>query len=90
MRAVEMARMHSEAHTRPNGKSWDTILFSNYQKEEKSAAVAYNVWGADDIAFPNIISTDSKYNYVGIGKCTAVNGQTYYAVIYSEQGGSVQ
>lgn len=90
MRAAEMARMHSANHTRPDGSSWDTILFSRYQKEEKSAAVTYNVVGADEIVFSDILSTDAAYHYVGIGKCTSVNGQTYYAIIYSEQGGSVQ
>lgn len=89
MRAMEMARMHSTQPVRPDGSSWNTILFSTYESEEKGTQIEYTEPNAEERVFEALSSMDAKYRYFGVGKCTDVSGQTYYAVIFSEQGGSV-
>lgn len=89
MRAMEMARLGSTAHTRPDGTGWETILFTVHEMEEMGASIAAERDDGGASVLRSLYSSDTKYRYFGVGSCTNPNGETFYAIIFSEQGGSV-
>ncbi|MCM1441432.1 MAG: hypothetical protein NC131_19830, partial [Roseburia sp.] len=93
LRAMELASQQRASGARPNGKAWETVLedvgADTYSKLSES--VAFGQSDSDD-AYDDLEDgsghttywRDNKYQYIGVGAASDIDGKMYWIVIYAQ------